>query len=251
VQQPATTINLVPVEQPITPANTVQQPQPDVPDRFQQPATTTVQQPAGQQPAATLAGDAALDAKNRPWDKRIHGSGHRFLEGKVRNGEWAYIRSIDMALVATVEAELDAMVASTAGQAPNAGGIQTAEQPVTAGTVIQTSPAGPGQAQQSATSLPSMPGQDQAPGTSETPAFMTIAGPHLDAANLTVDQLNECMLAVYDKDGKPTVDHIVLKYAGQTFITDADPEYFATLYACFFNQFNYGHPMGQNAGQPA
>ena len=52
-----------------------------------------------------------LDSEGRPWDKRIHSPGKKFVVKGEREGQWIYKRLVDkLNLVPEVEAELDALM---------------------------------------------------------------------------------------------------------------------------------------------
>lgn len=65
-------------------------------------------------PAPPPSGSAELDAKDLPWDKRIHASSH----AKVADGTWRMMRGVDAALVVQVEQELRAVQAIPVPVAP-------------------------------------------------------------------------------------------------------------------------------------
>lgn len=88
------------------------------------PQTTAETAPADAAPAHAPA--VELDARGLPWDARIHSSSR----AKLKNLEWKLVRGVDPALVATVEAELRAVMApapsATAATNPDAENLDTA-----------------------------------------------------------------------------------------------------------------------------
>jgi hypothetical protein len=122
---------------------------------------------------ATVAPEVTLDAKKRPWDNRIHGGGKTFLKTGPRAGEWKYARNTDEALIAQVEAELDAAMA--------------AAPPVSTEPAI-LSPEDPG-----LTTNPPAPPAPPAPGATEAldfPGLVQKVTGLINAERLTAEQLN-------------------------------------------------------------
>jgi hypothetical protein len=100
-------------------------------------ATSTVTTgPVSSGAGASPAGSVDLDSAGLPWDNRIHSSG----KTKVANGTWTKKRGVSPETLASVEAQLRAVMAVPAG------GVQAGNASTPAATVSTPPPAPPASA---------------------------------------------------------------------------------------------------------
>lgn len=166
--------------------------------------------------------DDHLDSAGLPWDARIHASTRTKLKA---DGRWKPKRGVDAAIVASVEAELRAVMAIPAG-----GHVAAPPPPPPAAAAIPPPPppaapvppsppaaasAGPATAS-TGTAKPEVPAAtgSATPATISPsddpktfPTFMQWLGPKLTAKTLTQDQVREAVQA----EGLPSVEKLMAR----------------------------------------
>jgi len=97
--------------------------------------------PSGNAAPTTFANGVELDSRGLPWDARIHSLGANNTHPKTAKGEWKQKRGINGGnLVATVEAELRAVMAAGGGAAAAPAPAAVVPPPPVAGAAVVPPP---------------------------------------------------------------------------------------------------------------
>ena len=168
--------------------------------------------------AGAQTGDDHLDSAGLPWDARIHASTRTKLKA---DGRWKQKRGVDAALVASVEAELRAVMAIPPGGVqtvaaavpppPPAAAVPPPPPPAAPVPPVPPPPAGAAPASAQAGTAPAASGTAGTASPSDDPktfpAFMQWLGPRLTSKALTHEKVLEAVKA----EGLPSTEKLMAR----------------------------------------
>ena len=163
------------------------------------------------QKAAAQTGDDHFDSAGLPWDARIHASTRTKLKA---DGRWKQKRGVDAAVVASVEAELRAVMAIPLGGVQTAAAAVPPPPPAVAAVPVPPVPppsAGAVPASAPVTTAPTTSGTAGTASPSDDPktfpAFMQWLGPRLTSKALTHEKVLEAVKA----EGLPSTEKLMAR----------------------------------------